>query len=617
MKVAPRFYPGNAYGSSAAVPSQARRTAEQDTSAAVMQDSGPVILPGSLCRGRYILGGPVWHGEAAVIYRGVDQLTDRPVSIKMLRREQRASLEIRNRLEWEARFIPTINNPNVFRVTDAFREGDDLYLVGEPLAGMSLKKLLAREKRLTYDLGFLIFLQLCEAVAEIHAAGLVHAAINPENVFVTVSTSAEQLVKIVDLGLSKHLAQRRHLSFENAPTMDPSYLSPEQCRNMYIDKRSDIYSIGVVMYESLAGNLPFTGRDFDEIRRRHIFAPTPGLNKLHSEPDVPDFVENVVLKCLEKQPDNRYQSALELRSAIISWKYGNSSLIRCESYEPLPAVRQSRSPAVPQPVSLSAPQSRSLALLPSRSLAVPQSGSPAVPQSGPPIDNKLSRAYTGEEQQEPPSGFGRTIASVDEIATADTNRHTFLRPGLLMTIAIASTICIYASLSQYRTANENDPTSSTSPTNQTNQTNQTSPIRQANPTSLPEKPRQIQSLNSNARLPETDGKNSYLSSDAIANRQSLRAYRSGTSTHARGNPGASSKRLIAAATTRFKRKREDKKDTFYVLPGISARKFGRFVIFSIEVGGLFPLTRHAYQAALCGSPFQTLSKQTREIDRKE
>ncbi len=230
-----------------------------------------MIAPGEKLS-RYHLREPLGSGGMSCVYRAYDPVLDREVAIKILPAELARDPVLRERFHEEARALGGVEQPNLIRIFAVGQEGPVSYYAMELITGMSLKEVLAASGRLTVAEAFAVMGQVLRALEAVHRAGIVHRDLKPGNVMLAASGR----VVLMDFGLARR-AERQDLTMAGAVLGTPEYMSPEQARGEKADERSDLYSIGVMLYEMLAGRPPFGGKDTIAILRQHVQAPVPPL----------------------------------------------------------------------------------------------------------------------------------------------------------------------------------------------------------------------------------------------------------------------------------------------------------------------------------------------------
>lgn len=280
---------------------------------------------------------------------------ERRVALKFLRQsplpEQGSAL---TRFEREARTIARLRGEHIVQIYDVGRlEHGEAFIVMELLTGEDLSALLDREQRLPVATAVDYVLQTCEAMAEAHVAGVIHRDLKPANLFVSKRADGRALVKVLDFGISKLLSETTSLNLTSGVLGSPLYMSPEQLASSKdIDARTDVWSIGAILYELVTGTPAFQAEGLPQVCARIIAgAPDPVSKDLR---DVPRELEAVLIKCLRRFPDERYLSVADLAAALIPFAR-KSSLVSAEAairivqssslaHGPLPRVADSLPP---------------------------------------------------------------------------------------------------------------------------------------------------------------------------------------------------------------------------------------------------------------------------------
>ena len=256
---------------------------------------------GIVLDGRYELLEPMGSGGMAVVYRALDNRLNRQVAIKIMRPEIAKNEKFRNRFQTESHAIAKLNHPNIVNVYDVSHSDNIEYIVMELLDGVDLKKYLADNGPLDARTTIDFTLQIADALKHAHGKGIVHRDIKPHNIIVL----NDDTVKVADFGIAALQSEVPHI--ENEAIGSVHYISPEQAKGNPVDNRSDLYSLGIVMYEMLSGQVPFDGEDDRSIALKHLSAvPTP-LKELVSS--IPDGLEAIVMKAMDPSLEERYQNA--------------------------------------------------------------------------------------------------------------------------------------------------------------------------------------------------------------------------------------------------------------------------------------------------------------------
>ena len=261
-------------------------------------------LIGTLFHGRYRVERKLGSGGMAEVYLAEDEELGRKVALKILNERHARDEQFVERFKREARNAAGLNHPHIVRVYDRGEVGGTYYIAMEYLDGPTLKELLTR-KGPTPPLTAIKFArEILSALAEAHRHEIVHRDIKPHNVIV----SPDWNVKVADFGIAR--AGASQMTEAGSIVGTAQYLSPEQARGKPVDQRSDLYSLGIVLYEMLTGKVPFTGDAAVEIAMKHLSVVPEPPSKLR--PEVSHDLDAVVMRALAKDPDDRYASAEEM-----------------------------------------------------------------------------------------------------------------------------------------------------------------------------------------------------------------------------------------------------------------------------------------------------------------
>jgi serine/threonine protein kinase len=284
-----------------------------------MGDDHPILS--ELIVGRYKVEQELGRGGMGIVLRAQDTRLNRTVALKMLPPRADRCSEPSHRLAAEARADSALNHPGIASVYDFVDQGEDSLIVYEYVKGHTLRQELA-QGRFTADQVCEIGAQLADALAEAHAHGIIHRDLKPENIMLVTDNFSRRRVKILDFGLAKH--HRAPLSIGEEDTSETvsiatspgllvgtvNYMSPEQLEERTVDARTDIFALGLVLYEMATAINPFLGRTPSSTIANILKQPTTPVRQ-HT-PTAPAELDRILLKCLRKCPEERYQSAREL-----------------------------------------------------------------------------------------------------------------------------------------------------------------------------------------------------------------------------------------------------------------------------------------------------------------
>lgn len=293
---------------------------------------------GRLLNNRYQLLERFGSGGMALIFRARDTLLDRYVAIKILREDQAHSADFDRQFQNEARAAANLSHPNIVTVYDYGLENGLPFIVMELVPGTDLKSLLRKRGRFTVEEGIPLMVQACAGIGYAHRAGLVHCDVKPHNMLVT----PDGRLKVTDFGIARALATLNPGERADVVWGSPQYYSPEQAAGHPPSPSSDVYSLGIVTYEILTGTLPFTASTAEQLAHLHLEAkPIPPSEYV---PDIPQALEEIILKVLSKEPSARYRTADQLGRVLM--KFGTRRDVA--EVEPAPILQ-------PEPIADSAP----------------------------------------------------------------------------------------------------------------------------------------------------------------------------------------------------------------------------------------------------------------------
>jgi serine/threonine protein kinase len=273
-----------------------------------------------LLSGRYRLEAKLGHGGMGVVYRATDRTMKRQVAVKLIRATDGVELdeEVAGRFLREAKNTARIQHEHIIEVYDLGRsETNDLYMVMELLEGESLSVRLRREGRLSPQATVHIGRQICEALEVAHEAGIIHRDLKPANVMLVSRAGDDAFVKVLDFGVAKSYApdQETQLTHTGMLVGTVEYMAPEQIMGKVVDGRTDIYSLGIVLYRMLLGKPPFKDGGVPAMIHHHLNVMPKPLRE-QGVTEVPGALDRVILRCLAKKPEQRYETMSELSRAL-------------------------------------------------------------------------------------------------------------------------------------------------------------------------------------------------------------------------------------------------------------------------------------------------------------
>ncbi|WP_445488334.1 Stk1 family PASTA domain-containing Ser/Thr kinase [Niallia sp. 03133] len=263
------------------------------------------MMIGKRISGRYKILDMVGGGGMANVYLAHDMILDRDVAVKMLRLDYVNDDEFVRRFHREAQSATSLTHPNIVSIYDVGEEDTIYYIVMEYVNGYTLKQYIQKHSPVPVETAIEIMKQLTSAISHAHQNNIVHRDIKPHNILVDKQGN----VKITDFGIAMALSATS-ITQTNSVLGSVHYLSPEQARGGMANKKSDIYSLGIVMFELLTGRLPFSGESAVSIALKHLQSETPSIRRWNEE--IPQSVENIVLKATAKDPFHRYSSVEEM-----------------------------------------------------------------------------------------------------------------------------------------------------------------------------------------------------------------------------------------------------------------------------------------------------------------
>lgn len=272
---------------------------------------------------RYRVEALLGEGGMGLVYRVTHTRLNKPLAIKILRRENTRDQEVLARFRREAESASAIGHQHIVDIHDFGMLADgSTYFAMEYLEGRDLIEAMDAAQRMPEERALRIAIQICKALGAAHQAGIVHRDLKPENVFLTHRHDTDDFVKILDFGIAKVANGPKRLTREGEVLGTPHYMSPEQCEGENVDHRTDIYALGVLLYEMLTGHVPHDADTMMGILTKHMYEdPIPPKIRV---PHVSDDVEQIIMRCLEKKPERRYQTMREVEDDLARISAGRS-----------------------------------------------------------------------------------------------------------------------------------------------------------------------------------------------------------------------------------------------------------------------------------------------------
>lgn len=318
---------------------------------------------------RYQLEQTLGTGGMAIVYKAKDLMLERYVAVKALREDFSQDVAFRERFRQEAKAAANLSHPNIVTVHDFGLDQKHLFIVMEYMPGTDLKTLIKQKERFSVSEALELMIQACSGVGYAHRAGLVHCDIKPHNMLVT----PEGRLKVTDFGIARALSTISPDERSEVVWGSPHYFSPEQASGLPPSPASDVYSLGVILYEMLTGRLPFIASDSAELARMH--REDLPVAPRYFNTSIPAKLEEIILKVLSKEPSARYRTADQLGRLLMGlYETERSVPFPNEKLQQLPKLEQVR----PNPVPAEEPPARTPTPVPAKAFT------PTEPEKTPP-----------------------------------------------------------------------------------------------------------------------------------------------------------------------------------------------------------------------------------------
>ena len=259
---------------------------------------------------KYELLERVGQGGMAIVYRGIDRTLKRTVAVKILHKHLSDYQEARDRFEREAQAVAKLRHENILEIFDySAKEGSDSYIVTEFIDGQTLKQFVTERPIAFPEIGAMIILQVCRALAHAHAGSILHRDVKPENIMIR----ADGIVKLMDFGIS-HMVDLERLTVTGQLLGSPAYMAPEHVEGRPLDFRTDVFAAGIVLYQLTVGKLPFEGKNPHEVLKR--IAECRFIDPRQANPKIGNRLGRIILKAMAAEPADRYAAIGEMVLAL-------------------------------------------------------------------------------------------------------------------------------------------------------------------------------------------------------------------------------------------------------------------------------------------------------------
>lgn len=296
----------------------------------------------NLLGNRYRLEHILGRGGMSIVYKAYDVTLERPVAIKVLRQDYSDKPDFQKSFHQEAKAAANLTHPNIVTIHDFGFDHGKLFIVMEYVPGNDLKQLIRQKTNFEVDEALNLITQACEGIGYAHRAGIVHCDVKPLNMLVT----PDLRLKVTDFGIARVLSTIKSDEKSDVVWGSPQYFSPEQASGKAPLPASDIYSLGVILYEMLTGRLPFKAESASEYARMHREQLPPSPTQLN--PEIPLELEKIILKTLSKEPSARYRTADQLGRILGTFGQSTNLIHLDEEHTIAEPVQNLDSPQLPE-----------------------------------------------------------------------------------------------------------------------------------------------------------------------------------------------------------------------------------------------------------------------------
>jgi len=311
--------------------------------------------PGTVIADRYEIIEEVGKGAMGMVYKAKQKVMDRFVAVKILHAHLVSKEINKKRFEYEAKAASNLQHQNLIHIYDyGTTHNGRPFIVMDLVEGPSLADLLTLEGCLDMASTIEIFSQICHGLSHAHRRGIIHRDLKPSNIKLAEGDNDSVMVKILDFGIAKlaSVAEDQQLTRTGDIVGSPLYMSPEQCKGETLDLRTDLYSLGCMMYQTVTGALPFLGKDPFETMYKHIYEKAPPFEAIRPDLEIPNDLQRLIYKALEIDPAKRYASADEMEADLVKLRTSGREIANVSLREPEEALAPAPDLKVPNEFSL-------------------------------------------------------------------------------------------------------------------------------------------------------------------------------------------------------------------------------------------------------------------------